>query len=100
MEKDSLFTGLVLGAIIPVVGYVALEQLFNLLGVAGIIPEVASSSISRSMRTIGLLAICTNLIPFEICRRKRYDDTMRGIVFPTLIYVAFWVYKHFYVLFG
>ena len=39
MEKDSLFTGLVLGAIIPVVGYVALEQLFNLLGVAGIIPR-------------------------------------------------------------
>ena len=52
------------------------------------------------MRTIGLLAICTNLIPFEICRRKRYDDTMRGHCFPTLIYVAFWVYKHFYMLFG
>ena len=100
MERDSLFTGLVLGAIVPVVGFVLMEQLFNLLGVAGIIPQVASESITRSMRTIGLLAICSNLIPFEICRRNRYDHTMRGIVFPTLIYVGFWVYKYFYVLFG
>ncbi len=100
MEKDSVLTGLVIGAIVPVIGYLAIDQLFNLLGMAGIIPQEAGASMARSMRTIALLAICCNLIPFEIGRRRRYDDTMRGIVFPTLIYVGFWAYKYFYVLFA
>lgn len=100
MEKDSILTGLVLGAIVPVIGFLAFDQLLHLLSAGGIIPPFAADSITRSMRTIALLSICCNLIPFEIARRKRWDDTMRGIVFPTLIYVVFWAYKFFYVFFS
>ncbi len=100
MEKDSILTGLVLGAIIPVVGYFLLESVFQHLNSIGFLGEAVGESFMRRVRTIGILAICCNIIPFEICKRNRYDDTMRGVVFPTLIYIGAWIYKYYYILFG
>jgi hypothetical protein len=100
MEKNSIMTGLVLGAIIPVVGFYLMEQIVNLLATKGILAEIAGEGLMRRLRTVGLIAICFNLIPFEYCRKYRLDDTMRGIVFPTLVYVGFWIYKYYYILFA
>jgi hypothetical protein len=100
MEKDSILTGLVLGAILPVIGYYLVENLFDFLSIKGIMADVVGEGLGRRIRTIGIIAICFNLIPFEISRKHRLDNTMRGVVFPTLIYVGFWLYKYYYVLFG
>lgn len=99
MEKDSLLTGFVLGALIPVLGYVVFENLFDFLSAKGVLADVVGESLMRRIRTVELIAICANIIPFEICRKKHYDQTLRGIVFPTLIYVGFWIYKYYYILF-
>lgn len=99
IEKNSLFTGLVLGAIVPVVGYIAVEFIFGLLTQVGLMEYVSGSGTTRRMRTLALIGICCNLIPFNISRRNRWDNTMRGIVFPTLLYVGFWIYKYSDVLF-
>jgi hypothetical protein len=100
MEKNSILMGIVLGAIVPVIGFFCLEQLFDFLSLKGVIAEAVGEGLMKRLKTVGLIAICFNLIPFEICRSKRYDETLRGIVFPTLIYVGFWVYKYSYVLFS
>jgi len=92
MQKDSILTGFVLGAIVPVLGYIVIEFLFNLLTQWGLMEEVSLSSAGKRFRTTLLLAICCNLIPFQIAKNYRWDDTLRGIVFPTLIYVGFWVF--------
>ena len=99
MDKDSIFTGLVIGAIIPVLGYIVVEFLFNLLSQFGLMDYVSGSGTSRRTRTLALIGICCNLIPFNYARKQKWDNTMRGIVFPTLIYVAFWLYQYSGVLF-
>ncbi len=98
MNKDSVLAGFVLGAIVPVLGYIVIEFIFNSLTQMGVMAEVTASTAERRMRTLSLLAICCNLIPFQIAKSKRWDDQMRGIVFPTLVYVGFWVYTFFGVI--
>ncbi|MFT4533582.1 MAG: hypothetical protein ACJA1A_000923 [Saprospiraceae bacterium] len=93
IEKNSLFTGLIVGAIVPVLGYILVEFIFGLLAQAGLMEYVSGGGVSRRMRTLALLGICTNLIPLNICRNRKWDDTMRGIVFPTLLYVGFWIWQ-------
>ncbi|MBK6363225.1 MAG: hypothetical protein IPL63_04955 [Saprospiraceae bacterium] len=99
MQKDSLLTGFVLGALVPVFGFIVIDFIFSLLTQYSLIEEVTSSTSGKRMRTILLFSICCNLIPFQMAKKERYDNTLRGIVFPTLIYVIFWVYKFYGGLF-
>lgn len=99
IDKDSVFTGLILGAIFPVLGYIAIEFIFGLLTQMELMEYVSGGGISQRTRTLALLGICCNLIPFNVSRRNKWDNTMRGIVFPTLIYVGFWVWKFAGILF-
>jgi hypothetical protein len=99
MQKDSILTGFVLGAIVPVVGFMIIEGIFNLLSQTGLMEEVSASTAGKRFRTTLLLAICCNLIPFQLAKNYRWDDTLRGIVFPTLIYVGFWLYKFYNAIF-
>lgn len=92
-NKNSIFIGLFLGAIFPVIGYVVIEFLFNLMTDAGWMAETSASTLTRRIRTLALIGICFNLIPFNYAKHKRWDDTMRGIIFPTLIYIGFWLFK-------
>jgi len=100
IEKNSVLSGLVLGCIVPVLGFIVVEFIFNIMTQYGLMAEVSSSSAGRRFRTLTLIAICTNLIPFNIAKNRKWDETMRGIVFPTLIYVGAWVYKFYGELFG
>jgi len=99
LDKDSLFTGIIIGVIIPVVGYLVVEFIFNTLTSFGLMEYVTGGGTSKRMRTLALLGICCNLIPFNISIRNKWDDTMRGIVFPTLAYVVLWIYQFGSVLF-
>ena len=93
MDKNSIFTGLVLGAVVPVLGFIVVEFIFSLLIQVNLMEYVDGSGTSRRMRTLALIGICSNLVPFHIARRNKWDNTMRGIVFPTLLYVGFWLYQ-------
>ena len=93
LEKDSLITGFLLGAITPVLGYVCVEAIFDVLMQMNLMEHATASTSGRRFRTLCLLAICTSLIPFNYSRKNRWDQTMRGIVFPTLFYVGLWIYK-------
>jgi hypothetical protein len=100
IDKNSLLTGLVLGCIVPVFGFIIVEFIFNLLTQSGLMAEVSASTAGRRFRTLALIAICTNLVPFNIAKNRKWDNTMRGIVFPTLVYVGAWILKFYGELFG
>ncbi len=100
IEKDSMLMGFVLGAITPIVGFVVIEFIFNTLTDIGWMAEVSMSTAGRRFRTLTLLAICSVLVPFQIAKFKKWDNTMRGMVFPTLIYVGAWIYQFFDELFA
>lgn len=100
LERNSIITGLAIGCIVPVLGYIVVEFIFNSLTQFGLMEQVSASSMGRRFRTLVLIAICFNLIPFNMSKNRRFDETMRGIVFPTLIYVAAWIYKFYGELFS
>lgn len=99
MDKDSRIFGFVIGCIVPVLAYVVLDQVFDLLTQSGVLANPSGEGINRRLRTVGLLAICANLIGFNWAKNQHYDRTMQGIVFPTIIYVAAWIYRYYNVLF-
>lgn len=98
MEKNSIITGLVLGATVPVLGFMLIEQLFDIMAQYGLVANASGAGLNRRMRTILLLAICTILIPFNWAKRNYHTETMRGMIFPTIIYVGYWVYKFAHIL--
>lgn len=100
LERNSIMTGLVLGCIVPVLGYMIVQFIFDTLTQFGWMDAVTATSEGRRMRTLALLGICCNLIPFNISKNKKWDQTMRGIIFPTLIYVAAWIYRFHSELFA
>ncbi len=99
-SRDSFGFGLLVGAIVPVLGYLLVGGVFELLGSMGIMDEVSGSISGRRERTVLLLAICCSLIPLNIFKRHRMDDSMRGIVLPTVFYVGAWIWLFKGALFG
>lgn len=89
-EKDSLIAGLLLGAFIPIVGYALVLEIYDQLDAADIISGFGTGDFRR--RTSALLGLCINLIPFAIFNRRRFFNSMKGIMFPTIIYAAIWFF--------
>ena len=92
MDKDNFLTGLVIGAITPVLGFLLVEVIFDLLTQAGLMEYVSSGGNSKRQRTLALLGIVTTLIPMHICKNKKWNETMRGMIFPIMIYMGSWIY--------
>ena len=94
MERNSFMLGLVLGAVVPVIGYFLVSGIFDILVNMDIMGMASMDLHSQRMRTILLLSLCTVLIPFQYLKNKRWDRTMQGMVFPILIYAGFWLYTY------
>ena len=89
LKKDSILVGIGVGLVVPFVGYALLLELYDQLAAGGVISDIGLSESFRK-RTIALLALCLNLIPFILYNRRWYHNTMRGIVFPTVLYATLW----------
>ncbi len=87
--KDNIITGIVLGLITPFISWYIVQFGFDIIGNMSARSEFGSTPVWRP-RTLALIALCFNLIPFQIAKVKRWDKTLRGIVFPTIILVAVW----------
>ena len=75
----------------PFASYGILLVIYDQLDQWGIFNPAGMTGNFRE-RTIALIAIICNVIPLQIFNRKLFLDAMRGIVFPTLIYVVLWMY--------
>lgn len=93
LNRDSIIFGLVVGLIVPFVGYAILMMLNEALEVMNFTTK-GGGVFSISEKLLLLMAVCLNLIPFHYFRNHRLDFSMRGIVFPTLIYVFAWGFKY------
>lgn len=90
-HPDRLWIGLIIGLFIPFIGLGILLSFYEWLEEAGLASPIGLSQQFR-LRTLSILALALNLIPFTIYNRQYYIHTMRGIIFPTLLYVAVWVW--------
>ncbi len=85
MLNNRLWVGLVWGALVPFVSYALLLVLQEQLA-------LATGKTIFQERTLLLIAICANLIPFQLFQRRRALFAMRGIIILTLVYSAVWVF--------
>ncbi len=61
---------------------------------AGIMEFVSSGGNSKRQRTLALLGICATLIPMHICKNNKWNETMRGMIFPIMVYMGSWIFYY------
>ena len=89
LRRNEIWLGIILGLVIPFVGYALLLTIYENFDIMGWASSEHMSEDFRT-RTLGLLAISMNLIPFALYNRLRFTNTMRGLIFPTMVYVVVW----------
>ena len=94
-KKNSLIFGLMAGFLLPIIGYGLLKGMFWILS-----RLVNSDYGDWRERTITLLAICFTLIAFNYFKNHKLEDSMRGVIIPTVIYGGLWVYFFRDFIFG
>lgn len=89
-NRNAIWVGVVLGLAIPFVGYALLLTIFEQVEAWGWLNPDGFSPLFRQ-RTLSIIAICLNLIPFNWYSKRKYTESMRGVVFPTTAYVIGWI---------
>ena len=88
-NRNALWFGLVIGLFLPIAGYGILLVIYDWMDAAGLLSSSGFAPNFRD-RTLGIVAICLNIIPLNAFQRKRFTQSMRGLVISTFIYVAIW----------
>lgn len=86
--KDNIITGILIGLITPFISWYIVQFGFEIIGNMSARSDFGTPT--WRPRTLALISLCFNLIPFQIAKVNRWDKTLRGIVFPTIILVAIW----------
>lgn len=89
-EKDSIVIGLLLGLFLPIMGFALWLEIYDQLEANDFISGFGAEDFRR--RTSALLGICVNLIPFAKFNNRRFHNSMRGIMIPTIIYGFVWFF--------
>lgn len=96
-KYDHIVSGIITGLIVPILGFFLFTGIYELLDHLDFLNPIGLAPNFRE-RTIRLLAIILNVIPTQIFNKKNWTEAMRGIVFPTLLYVGLWMYFYGYEL--
>lgn len=90
LQKNAIWVGLLVGLLLPAMGFVLLYEIFHLLETRGVASSAGFSPNFRE-RTVGIVAIVLNVIPLNVYQKRRWDLSMRGIVIATSILAIVWV---------
>jgi hypothetical protein len=79
MIKNKFIHGLLIGLLLPLISFAVLYFFNSAL--------IQSETVNFSFKTptVALFSICSNLIPAIIANKNRYDEFIRGIMFPTVL---------------
>lgn len=92
MDRDSVWFGLALGLVIPIVVYGILYVLFGWMDTIGVFTDVSFAEDFRT-RTLTLVSICANLILMQTYRKSHlHQESIRGILLATMLYVVIWFF--------
>lgn len=92
MNRNSIPFGMIIGAIIPFVGFAILLEIWDQMEASGMVSDEGFTPNFRR-RTLALVALSLNLIPFFYFNRKYFTQSMRGVVFPTVLFgIAWFIY--------
>lgn len=99
INNNTFLTGFICATLLPVIVYVLLTVIFNALESAGYASTEGFSPMFRE-RTTGIVAIGANAFLMNYFNRRRHTESVRGVVLPTFILTAIWVYYFKDIIFG
>lgn len=92
LRRNEILTGAIWGVLIPFVGVAVLMVIDETIVDMDIPLPNNNIYLGQKLRTLYLLAICLNLIPFQIFRNRRMDKALRGIGLVTIVYAIIWFF--------
>ena len=94
MEKNSILLGLLVGLLVPIIGFAIFYGLYEGLEMLGWVSDKGFRPMFRE-RTCGVMAIALNAIALNFYQKRYLQDTVRGLVITITLWVVVWV-----VIFG
>ncbi len=91
LEKNSLSIGLMVGILLPILGYFLFSGIYEGLEMMGWVSDGGFRPKFRE-RTTGIIAIALNAIALNYYQKKYYNNSVRGIVITTAVWVGVWLY--------
>ena len=88
---SSIWFGLILGLLIPIIGSAIVMMIFEQLAKMNIMHTIDGVLSVGRLRSVYLFGIVFNLIPFQYFKRKNQEKVMNGIVIMTIILAAVWI---------
>jgi hypothetical protein len=95
LNRDSFIFGFINGVTFPLLGFALIKGILYILSIL-----VDPTYNDWRIRTVTLIAICFNFLPFQFHKAKGNDESMRGIVIPTLVFGAIWIYTFWEFIVG
>ena len=93
LREDNFVYGFALGVVVPVLGYLAVDAVLGTLGSLGATGS-DGQAIAFKPRTLALVALCCNLLPFRAYAGLRNERSMRGVLVATGVYAAGWLWVY------
>lgn len=92
-DRNEIWVGLVVGLLLPFVGYAILLMIFEQLEGMNM-GSSSGFSISFRQRTVAILAICLNIFPINRFQKRRMTQSIRGLVLATFALVGLWLFLY------
>ncbi|MBK8500758.1 MAG: hypothetical protein IPL46_00355 [Saprospiraceae bacterium] len=90
-KYDQVWVGILAGFALPLFWYFILMSLFDSMETMGWL-EPGRVALDFRQRTSALVGVCLNILPLQIFNNQNMERAMRGVIFPTVIWVAVWLY--------
>jgi len=90
--NTQFLKGLVIGLVVPALGYLLVSSLFEILIDMNVMDETTLGIAARRQRTMTLIALCFIIIPINFFRGRKHTDVIRGIGLSILCLAAYWVF--------
>ncbi len=90
-DKNSFSLGLLVAILLPILAFGIFYGIFEGLESLGWVSTQGFRPMFRE-RTLSILAIGMNALALQFYQKRRATETMRGIVIPTTIWVAAWIW--------
>ena len=98
-EKNSLGLGAIIGLLSPLLGFVLVFLIFGMMTNLGIM-DPAGSATGKRLRTMAVLAICTNIFWIRKWNQPFTAQTLRGVIIATMGLSLSWFIKYYDTLYA
>ena len=94
MRTNQAIVGLIIGLFMPLLGFIAVYFILGQGQGFSLFAEQLKARPSEAAKVISL-SVLANLIPFLYFNRRRLDQTVKGIVIATILYLVAFIYVKF-----